>query len=359
MRHLSGVIAAGLICVSVLAVADDITVLQDRSGKTTSDKPDPHPKLIVTKMGRILEGDISYSAGGYAVDVSGGSILVPFKLVKFTADSRHDAYLKYRKLMPQETSGNHVTLAKWCLKYGLKNDAIHELKQALFLDEANRDAEKLLAYLKNQQAGQTASSVRKRSKQTGSTIKNAVSLQGLTPEAVSEYNTRIQPILMNNCAKAGCHHRRAKNDFRLHYVRLTGYGNRIASSENLEQVLEQIDLEQPQKSPLLVKAQSNHGEAGNTLVKAPRGREILDRIERWVSQASRELNPQSQETQKFATDDQSNANQTSSPNRNGQRRITQDSLPADREQFIENILKKRRDPFSPQKFHRSMTPSGN
>lgn len=355
MRHQSWLIGVGLLCLSVAAVADDLTTpLPTVTGSGVA-RDNPHPKLIVTTLGRLVEGKITHNATGYVVDVRGGSMLVPFQLVKFTADSRHDAYLKYRKLMPEETSGNHVVLAKWCLQYNLANDAIHELKQALYLDENNRDAAKLLVYLEEKKKRGQPNVFSQVAQKTESPLKQAVSLQGLSPESIGEYNSAIQPVLMNNCAKAGCHHSQATNNLQLQYVRLTGYGNRIASSENLAKVLEQIDVSDPRQSPLLLKARSNHGAARNTLVHAPQGKEILNRIEAWVIKTSQELNPSGTNTSDTVTKSQPNTSTF-----NQQQQLVRDSIPDDREQFIEKILDKHRnDPFSPDQFNRTVRPSGN
>ncbi|MDG2388868.1 MAG: hypothetical protein P8M30_06070 [Planctomycetaceae bacterium] len=353
MRPQFWLIGVGLLCLSVAAVADDITDPSPTTPGSGVIRDHAHPKLIVTTLGRLVEGDITYSGSGYVVDVRGGSMLVPFKLVKFTADSRHDAYLKYRKLMPEQTSGNHVVLAKWCLQYNLANDAIHELKQALYLDEANQDAAKLLVYLENKKnRGESASPS---AQKTRSPLKRAVSLQGLSPESIGEYTTAIQPVLMNNCAKAGCHHSQTTNDLQLQYVRLTGYGNRIASSENLAKVLVQIDVNNPRQSPLLLKARSNHGTARDTLVHAPQGKEILNRIEAWILKTSQELNPTGANDSHRVTKSQPNTTTL-----NPQQQLVRDSVPEDREQFIKKILdKQRNDPFSPDQFNQTVRPSGN
>jgi hypothetical protein len=357
MRYQFWLIGVGLVFLSVVAVADDITTNNSTTMVTESSKRNPHPKLIVTTLGRLIEGDITYSAGGYVVDVSGGSMLVPFQLVKFTADSRHDAYLKYRKMMPEETSGNHVLLAKWCLKYSMANDAIHELQQALYLDEANRDAAKLLGYLEQNKHRIDSQTTSTKTDSSRPLLKRAVSLQGLSPETIGEYTSAIQPVLMNNCAKAGCHHSQAKNDLQLQYVRLTGYGNRIASSENLAKVLTQIDVDNPRQSALLVKSLSNHGAARNTLVHAPQGKEILNRLEKWIVQASQELNPQTVDSADSVAKSQKSE---SLQNQNDMSQLVRDSLPKNREQFIQNILdKEHNDPFSPQQFNRTVQPSGN
>jgi hypothetical protein len=172
---------------------------------------------------------------------------------------------------------------------------------------------------------------------------------------VSEYSTAIQPILINNCAKAGCHHSEADNSLRLEYVRLTGYGNRLASARNLAKVLEQLDTKEPQKSPLLVRARSNHGDARRTLVMAPKGKEILARLERWVETASGELNPESESSHVTVPTPVDTTHRSTR-----ERTIDRDSLPKDEQEFVRQILSKQQhDPFDPARFNRTAGPSGN
>jgi len=357
MLHRYVSIGVGVLCLTVAALAQDNSPAETTNG--SADRPDPHPKLLVSTYGKIVEGRISHTATGYMVDVAGGSFLIPFNMVKFTADSRHDAYLKYKKLMPEETPGNHVKLATWCIESHLLNDASHELKQALYLEPNSKEAARLLAYVERLKNGTGPAAAQPDSNNppnsSGAIRKRAVSLNGLTPDTVSEYSTAIQPILINNCAKAGCHHSAADNSFRLEYVRLTGYGNRFASANNLANVVEQLDTDDPHKSPLLVRARFNHGDARNSLVMAPKGKEILARIERWVENASRELNPRPQPAATAATEPADAA----IPSPRG-RTIDRNSLPADEREFVRQILSRQQhDPFDPAQFNRTAHPSGN
>lgn len=350
-------IGVGLLCMTVAAIAQE-TSLSD-PGNESAEKRDPHPKLLVSTFGKIVEGRISHSASGYIVDVEGGSFLIPFKMVKFTADSRHDAYLKYKKLMPEETADNHVVLAKWCIDNQLLSDASHELKQALYLEPSRNDAAQLFAYVERLKNGYQQLSTRSgesSSSNTPSAVpKQAVSLNGLSPKTVSEYSSAIQPILVNNCAKAGCHHAEADNNLQLRYVRLTGYGNRLATASNLAEVLKQLDTKTPSESPLLVRARSNHGQARQTLVTSPKGKEILDRLENWIETATGELNPSPDNTLPTAPEPAESLHQ--SPRG---RTIDRESLPKDEREFVQQILSQQKlDPFDPAQFNRSDRPSGN
>jgi len=79
----------------------------------------------------------------------------------------------------------------------------------------------------------------------------------LTFEAVTAFNMRVQPILMNACVN--CHSGSYSGKFRLQ--RLHDGGERAAAQRNLAVVMTQINVEKPAASPLLLMALSAHGSA--------------------------------------------------------------------------------------------------
>lgn len=299
------------------------------------------PKLIVMTTGRIVEGEITQSGGGYTVKAGQGSFLVPFKMVKLTAENRHEAYEKYLQLMPEETSTNHTALARWCVEYQLINDARTELKKAIFLDRQNQEAISLLQQLDKlaeAQAVATASSISPKERLKYLPSK---SLEGLSPKTIREFTAAIQPILMNNCAKTGCHHAQAKNDFKLNYVQLTGYGNRLSTERNLQAVLNQIGSGKPEQSPFLQKASDSHAGVGKTLSGSGVGAsQMLRSLESWTASVALQLNTESTE---------SGGNRSTSP---GEARMAK-SKETSEDALVREILEQNRaDAFDPSRFNR-------
>src|SRR5262249_61729093 len=85
-------------------------------------------------------------------------------------------------------------------------------------------------------------------------------------EAVSEFATRVQPILMNTCAcchatagKGGAYQLQRDHDYTLN--------GQKALQQNLAATLAQVNLHQPQSSPFLTKAVSVHGDSTQAPLK--------------------------------------------------------------------------------------------
>jgi hypothetical protein len=341
-------IGVGCCCLASTAAAQDFQGLFDltqfaaSSSSATSGQEHPvAPKLIVLTSGKLVEGEISKSFSGYTVRSGLGSFLVPFQMVKLTADNRHEAYEKYLQLMPEETSANHTTLAKWCIRHQLIHDARTELKKAIFLDNENQEAIALLQQLDRiaeVRAAAAASSVPLREPLQ---VRSERSLEGLTRDEVREFSTAIQPILMNNCAQTGCHHARADNGFQLDFVRITGHGNRLASHRNLQSVIGQIDADQPRQSPLLIKAGDAHAGIGKTLSgSGPGAARSLRTLEQWTLAVSRSLQPESAVSRRSANPSRGDSSGESS------KELTD-------EDFVREILDRNRtDAFDPARFNR-------
>src|SRR5439155_323224 len=82
----------------------------------------------------------------------------------------------------------------------------------------------------------------------------------LSAEAVGLFATRVQPILMNACAR--CHLAEGAGAFQLERTASDGVVNRKAMQQNLTAVVAQLNLRLLEASPLLIKAVSAHGPTG-------------------------------------------------------------------------------------------------
>jgi hypothetical protein len=113
----------------------------------------------------------------------------------------------------------------------------------------------------------------------------------LTAECLGLFATRVQPILMNTCAQ--CHTPVHPGAFKLVRAYEVNIENRKTLEQNLAAVLAQVNFNQPQASPLLTKAVSDHARVG----RAPlRGRQVAayHALEDWV-RLTLDNNPQLRE----------------------------------------------------------------
>ena len=113
----------------------------------------------------------------------------------------------------------------------------------------------------------------------------------LTANSVSQFITKVQPVLMNTCAN--CHGPTHAGPFQLERVMDKDVVNRRATQFNLAHVVAQINPENISISPLLTKAVTLHGEAAQPPIKN-REAQVFRRLEDWVKQTV-ESNPQLRE----------------------------------------------------------------
>jgi hypothetical protein len=104
----------------------------------------------------------------------------------------------------------------------------------------------------------------------------------VNPESLSLFVTKVQPILMNLCAT--CHATGRGGDFKLTRTYSTTALGQRTTQANLVATMPFLNREQPESSPLLIKATTAHGEATAPPVRdhqAPAYRHLDD----WVHMA--------------------------------------------------------------------------
>ena len=101
----------------------------------------------------------------------------------------------------------------------------------------------------------------------------------LTEEALGQFATRVQPILMNTCA--GCHANGKGGAFRLARTYDATLLDRKAVQYNVAAVLAQVKPDQPLTSPLLAKSISVHGDLNQSPLKN-RQAAAYRTLEEWV-----------------------------------------------------------------------------
>ena len=119
----------------------------------------------------------------------------------------------------------------------------------------------------------------------------ADTLGGLPRAAALDFVSKVQPLLVNSCAKAGCHGMGSGNSFELQRTKLGKSPPKAHSERNLAAVLERIDREQPLSSPLLTKLR---GESKSNSVRQSHGglsREQTQTLRNWIEAISQKPEP--------------------------------------------------------------------
>ena len=276
--RLRSIIAGILLLLSARAI---LTAEPPAKGRTES------IGLLVLKSGRFVEGRISQSAGGYVVEKSNGSMVVPFGLVEFSAVDRRDAYLTMRSRMKPPTPDRRMTLARWCLTHAMYAETQAELRTVLEVDPQRADARRMLGRLETILHPIRSRRRPKRTQSPGRTRDGfrgakATALAGLKPAGARDFVSTIQPILMNKCGNARCHGSAANNRFRLLRIR-TGYrSHRVFVERNLAAVLHEIDRKHPSHSRLLTVPKAGHGRGGRAIFFGPSGEKQYELLRTWT-----------------------------------------------------------------------------
>ena len=152
-----------------------------------------------------------------------------------------------------------LRLAEWCRLNGLHERAVAEVKAAVSLRPDHVASRRLLSYL--QESGPLTPAPAKAPEESDGARLSV----DLTEEALGQFATRVQPILMNACAN--CHANGRGGSFKLTRSYNSGVLNRKTLQQNLTAVLAEVNLVQPQNSLLLSKAVSVHGSQEQAPIK--------------------------------------------------------------------------------------------
>ncbi len=269
----------------------------------------PSDGVLVLMDGKVVVGNITPRDDGYDIELLAGRRFVPSQLVRFLARNLDDAYYRMRQSIPELTPNHHVELARWCEVNGLHDHARRELLDALHLDPHRGDAKKMLQALLNRQsrtqdflsasdtnynaAGSAAAQSTARLNIDPATMQESPSgerrsLGGFSKPIARAFVQNIQPLLANKCATGGCHGGR---DHAFTMISIRNGPTPSISERNLAAVLNQIDLNAPESSPLLQAAMGTHANHTEPILMGRTGQTQLEIIRGWVFAVAGELSP--------------------------------------------------------------------
>ena len=189
--------------------------------------------------------------------------------------------------MKYPTANSHLDLARWCITNELEEEAKDELKDAIRLEPKRSEPKLMLQRLMSNSLNNQPTVTEKiqetlLSKQM-SRSDEATSLSGISREQSAIFVRKIQPILLNKCGNASCHGSAAKSEFRLTQVSRR-YGNhRVYAEKNLAEVLRWIDMDDPVRSQLLLKPETEHPQQGMLVFTGSAARKHKQLIQKWIS----------------------------------------------------------------------------
>lgn len=247
-------------------------------------------RVLILKNEHTLEGDVERVGDRYRVRRAGGETWVPSNEALGVAASLPDAYAFLRTRANVDDADERLRLANWCRLHGLREQALAELRAAEQLRPDDIHTKRLMQYL--QQESRTPGGPKPVAAKTEPRASDLPPVE-VTTECLSLFATRVQPILMNTCAR--CHATGHGGKFRLTQVYDDTPGNRRTLEQNLAAVLAEINLGQPEVSRLLTKAVSDHAHTGQAPIKDRKDTPYRT-LEKWVK-LTVENNPQLRDLQ--------------------------------------------------------------
>jgi len=218
--------------------------------------------VLLLRNGEMIQGRITRSGDRYEVRVPGGEVYVKAGEVQHECRDVEEVYQRKRALIHGDNAMDHLELTQWCIKAGLLDLAARELAEAALLDPNHPLIPVLQRRLKVVAAPPPAAGPNSRPTPVGPTAQELDRMvRGMPPKTVEMFSQAIQPMLVNNCSAAACHGQAVQNGFRLFRTPANSPPSRLLTQRNLHAVLEWLDRENPEASPLLTYASQAHGTA--------------------------------------------------------------------------------------------------
>jgi hypothetical protein len=270
-----------------------LDVLRQEPGSIDPRVDSSRPSVVFLKTGRIISGRILRRGNDFIHHTDDGQVYIPGGLVEhWSQDMRALSTYIRTKLVPNNEVHERMKFATWCVQNGLLFEARSELRDALEAESDSDDLRKKLQRVERaivlqaaakKEADQSTLSARVTNAPSASAkAQTAEGLGGLTRETAREFTTRIQPVLVRNCAISGCHGGPTVTTFRIHRVSREFSATSIQTSENIETLRQYIDMNDPEASPLLTVTERGHGQPGRIAFDGPEGRKQFERLADWV-----------------------------------------------------------------------------
>jgi hypothetical protein len=250
----------------------------------------PRQGVLLLANGELIEGTIMPAGDRYDVHLPDGEIRVKRSQVVLVARDAQQCYRHKRNSIRSGQAQDYVELAEWCLRHGLCDEAEKEIGAARRLDATHPRiplAEARLRMAREKPIpSQAAHTVEP--KPQGKPLDTVV--RNLPPGSVETFTNAVQPLLLNYCARAGCHGPQSTAGMRLERIGPTRYSGRKSTQRNLSSVLAMIDRENPDQSKLLQAPLRPHG--GSKLpIFTDRRQSQYRQLVQWVYQVAAAQSP--------------------------------------------------------------------
>ncbi|MBA4017382.1 MAG: hypothetical protein C0483_09435 [Pirellula sp.] len=242
--------------------------------------------MLLLKNGETLEGSISRSGDYYLVVTPTTELQVRARDAEAVCRDLEDVFVRKASLINVRNVEDHLALAQWAIDRGLYGHAARALTEAYRVDDTHPRCALLERRLKAAMAAPRE--VVPPPKAAAPSISDAElneSTRSISADSLHEFTVRVQPLLMNYCATAGCHGPRGNDKFQLQRAYLNERSDPRAVKMNLHEVLKLVDRKSPSASKLLTVPISPHGGAKRAVFHAHNA-EHYRAIAAWVGRVS-------------------------------------------------------------------------
>ncbi|MBN2578207.1 MAG: hypothetical protein JXB10_04380 [Pirellulales bacterium] len=215
-------------------------------------------RFLILRNGQVFEGQIDKQGNDYFVRLHNGRIRVQATDVEFVCQNLAEAYQRMKAVAQGGNLQNHLQLAQWCQRQGLKAQAAEELAVA----EAIAPQHPLVLLFKRKLTTPAPPAAKKPSSAAAVLPSDGELdrlVRSLPPKTVEIYTRSVQPLLLNNCTAGGCHGPQSAAKLRLLRAPQGQMASRRLTQRNLYAVLQYIDQKNPAESPLLKVPAGPHG----------------------------------------------------------------------------------------------------
>jgi hypothetical protein len=246
--------------------------------------PMPEQGVVLLRNGQAIEGRITRAGDLYYVVLPEGEIRLKAAEVELCCRNLEEGYLRKRAAITADTVEEHLRLAQWCQRQGLLKSAAAELADARRIDPRHP----MIGILEHrlQMALEPPPKPAAPSTAPGVSFETLDQMvRGLPSGTVEEFTQAIQPILMNHCATGGCHG--PQGESKMHLLRIPNGrpATHRLTQRNLYEVVQLIDREKPDASPLLAAASKPHGSARAAIFNDRQSGQY-QRLVKWVNEVA-------------------------------------------------------------------------
>ena len=241
----------------------------------------PQRGVLLLTNGELIEGTIMPAGDRYDVHLADGEIRVRRSQVALVARDARECYLHKRSGIEFGRAQDYLDLAEWCLRNNLTDEAAKEIAQAKQVDAAHPKIPLLEARLGLAVEKPAAHEPAKHDEAKPAARSLDAVLRNLPAGSVESFTNSVQPLLLNFCARAGCHGPQSTGAMRLERIPPNRFTGRKSTQRNLSSVLAMIDREKPEHSKLLVAPVGPHG-GSNLPIFTDRRQSQYRQLVQWV-----------------------------------------------------------------------------